>query len=142
MYVCVISKNPRKMHLSLSGDLNFKHFPLGVYDGATPLNHWAGQTPKKRNLWEKTSVDKSAWIKAWWTLNIRHWVQSSIYRKQLLVFLSIACNSYFLQLINADEYLKRETAQLLTPGTKFQPFYFDLKTFLNRLKYSLETIYF
>ena len=36
-----------------------------------------------------------------------------------LVFLSIACNSLFLQLTNAPEYLNRDTAQVLTPQTKF-----------------------
>ena len=36
-------------------------------------------------------------------------------RNNFLVFLSIACYSYFLQLINADEHLKRDTAGEMTP---------------------------
>ena len=34
-----------------------------------------------------------------------------------LVFLSTACSSLFLQLINAAEYLNRDTAQALTTRT-------------------------
>ena len=55
-----------------------------------------------------------------------------------LVFLSIAYSSLFLQLKNAAEYLNRDTAQVLNPRTKFPPFSFDLKTFLNLLIYSFE----
>ena len=47
-----------------------------------------------------------------------------------LVFLSIAFSSLFLQLTNAVEYLNRDTAEVLTPQTKFPPFSFDLKIFL------------
>ena len=46
-----------------------------------------------------------------------------------LVFLSIAYSSLFLQLKNAAEYLIRDTAQVLSPQTKFPPFSFDLKKF-------------
>ena len=35
------------------------HFPFGVYHGATPRSHWAKQTLKKLNLWEKTVVGES-----------------------------------------------------------------------------------
>ena len=59
-----------------------------------------------------------------------------------LVFLSIACNSLFLQLTNANEYLNRDTAQVLTPRTKFPPFNFDFETFLIFLTYSFETFNF
>ena len=59
-----------------------------------------------------------------------------------LVFLSVACSSLFLQLTNAAEYLNRDAAQLLTPQTKFPPFSFDFKTFLNLLICSLETFNF
>ena len=41
-----------------SGDPNFKNFPLSVL--------LAQQTLKKLKLWEKTAVEKSAWIKAWY----------------------------------------------------------------------------
>ena len=54
-----------------------------------------------------------------------------------LVFLSIACSSIFLQLTNAAEYRNRDTAQVLTPRTKFPLFSFDFKTFLNFLIYPL-----
>ena len=47
-----------------------------------------------------------------------------------LVFLSIASSSLLLQLTNAAEYLNRDTAQVLTPRTKFPPFNFDFKTFI------------
>ena len=53
-----------------------------------------------------------------------------------LVCLSITCSSLFLQLASATEYLNRDTAQVLTPRTKFRPFSFDFKTFLNHLIYS------
>ena len=59
-----------------------------------------------------------------------------------LIFLSIACSSLFLQLTNAAEYLNRDTAQVLTPRTKFPPFSFHFKTFLNLLRYSFETLKF
>ena len=42
-----------------------------------------------------------------------------------LVFLSVARTSLFLQLTNALEYLNRDTAQVLTPRTKFPPLSFD-----------------
>ena len=47
-----------------SPDLNFKNFSFGVYHGASQ-SHWTNQTLKELNLWGKTAVDKSAWIKAW-----------------------------------------------------------------------------
>ena len=62
-----INKIPRKIGekciFQQSGDLNLKHFPFGVYHGAMSWSHWAKQTLKKLNLWRKTAVDKSAWIK-------------------------------------------------------------------------------
>ena len=58
------------------------------------------------------------------------------------VFISTGCNSLFRQLKNAAEYLNRDTAQLLTPQTKFPPFSFDFKTFHNFLVYSFETFNF
>ena len=56
-----------------------------------------------------------------------------------LVFLFIACSSLFQQLTNAAEYYNRDTAQVLTPRTKFWSFNFDFKTFLILQTYSFET---
>ena len=56
----------RKCIFQQSGDANFKHFPLGVL--------LTQQTLKKLNIWEKTALEKSAWIKAcidsslWWNI--------------------------------------------------------------------------
>ena len=44
---------------------NFKNFPFSVYHAAAPQSHWTKKTVQKLNLWGKTSVAKSAWIKAW-----------------------------------------------------------------------------
>ena len=44
-----------------------------------------------------------------------------------LVFLCVASSSLFLQLTNAGAYLNMDTAQVLTPQTKFQSFSFDFK---------------
>ena len=49
----------------LSVYLNFKNVLFGVHHGATPRSHWTKQTVKKFNLWGKTAVKKSVWIKAW-----------------------------------------------------------------------------
>ena len=48
-----------------SADLNFKNVPFCVYHWGTPWSHWIKkETVKKLNLWGKTAVGKSAWIKA------------------------------------------------------------------------------
>ena len=60
----------------------------------------------------------------------------------ILLFLSIACSSLFLQLTNAAEYLNRDTAQVLIPQNKFPQFSFNFKTFLIRLIYSFKTFNF
>ena len=44
---------------------NFKNFPFSVYHAATTRSHWTKKTVQKLNLWGKTAVDKSAWIKTW-----------------------------------------------------------------------------
>ena len=62
--------------------------------------------------------------------------------KNFLVFQSIACSSLFLQLRNAAKYLIRDTAQVLTLRTKFPPFSFHFKTFLNLLIYFFKTFNF
>ena len=53
--------------------------------------------------------------------------------------INISCSSLFLQLKNVAEYLNTDTAQVLTPQTKFLPFSFDFKTFLNFQIYSFKT---
>ena len=45
-------------------ECTFKTFSFFVYHGATLESHWTKQTVKKLNLWWKTAVDKSIWIKA------------------------------------------------------------------------------
>ena len=52
--------------------LHFIIFPFGVNHRATPQNHWTKKTVKKLDLWEKTALDKIAWIKTWflWTLKV------------------------------------------------------------------------
>ena len=56
-----------------------------------------------------------------------------------LVFLTTAYSLLFLELTNAAEYRNRDTAQVLTPWTKFS---FDFKTFLNIQIYSFNTFNF
>ena len=63
-----------------------------------------------------------------------------IYGKKLPSF-SI-CSLQFTFPPNAGDYLNRDPAQVLTPRTKFPPFSFDLKIFLNLLIYSFETFNF
>ena len=50
--------------------------------------------------------------------------------KNVLVFLPIACNSHFYQLINVVEYLKRDITQVLTSWIKSPSSNCDLITFL------------
>ena len=57
-------KSPQKCIFQQSTDLNFKIFPFIVYHRATSQSYWTKQTVKKLNLWRKTAVDISAWIKA------------------------------------------------------------------------------
>ena len=51
------------MHFPISADLKFKNFLFGIYHKVTPRSQQTKQTVKKLNLWGKTAVDKSAWIK-------------------------------------------------------------------------------
>ena len=76
------------------------------------------------------------------SVNNRLWVQSFIYCWQLPGFSVYSLKLILFLLINATEYLKRDPIQVLTPWNKFLPFNFDFKTFLNYLKYSLETFNF
>ena len=58
------SKIPRKiqekMHFPVVCRTEFHLFSFAVYHGPTTK-----QTVKKLNLWRKTAVEKSAWIKVW-----------------------------------------------------------------------------
>ena len=58
-------KSKKKCILQWSIDLNSKSLPFGVHHGATPWSHWTKWTVKKLNLWERTAIDKSVWIKVW-----------------------------------------------------------------------------
>ena len=63
-------RNLKKCIFQQSTDLNFEDFPFGVYHGTTQWSHWTKQTVKKLNLWGKTAVHKSAWIKTWSDIDI------------------------------------------------------------------------
>ena len=43
----------------------FQEFFLWCLPWGASQSHWTNQTLKELNLWGKTAVDKSAWIKAW-----------------------------------------------------------------------------
>ena len=56
------------MHFLTIGRCKFQTFYLWCLPWATTRSHWAKQALKKLNLWGKTAVDKSAWIKASYSL--------------------------------------------------------------------------
>ena len=64
-YFCS-QKECQKCIFQQYGDLTFKH----PHKDSEVSNN---QTVKKLNLWEKTAVDKNAWIKACVTLTIGLW---------------------------------------------------------------------
>ena len=60
--------NPRKMHFQAICRPKIQKTFFSVSTMGATQSHWTKQTVKKPNLWGKTAVDKSAWIKAWWCL--------------------------------------------------------------------------
>ena len=57
-------KECQKCIFQQSGDVYIKNFPFGANHGSTSQRQLTKRTVKKINLWGKTAVHRSVWVKA------------------------------------------------------------------------------
>ena len=70
MYLSSQLKSPHKtLKFQEKSEKNAFYCNLQTCHGAIPQSHWTKQSVMKPNLWGKTTVDKSAWIKAWYIID-------------------------------------------------------------------------
>ena len=75
--LCFYSQRERwKQIFQQYGDLKLKKFCFGAHLGSNSRRYLFKQRVKKLNLWRRTAVDKSAWIKAFLYFSLSFWAIS------------------------------------------------------------------